>query len=91
MRFIVSEPSRETLCPTCNKPSDKPYRVYFQGVEDGTLSDRIMQGCVDDFHTGHVTGRDADWHNRPDAVRVREAMARRRGQISDYFAVRSHD
>lgn len=80
VRFVVSNPSRELCCPTCNKPAASPYRVRF-----GLKSDNpILQGCVDDFHSGHLSGQDKEWHERPDSIRVRENMAKHRREVLGY-------
>lgn len=49
------------LCPTCNKPADKPYR----NVVDG----HIVGGCIDNFHSGaYLSEADWEWHTRDSAM-----------------------
>ena len=63
---------RKDRCPICNKDADAPYRVYFEQSNEN----RVLQGCVAEFHTGHLSGQDLEWHNREDAVRVRKHLGR---------------
>lgn len=65
-------------CPTCTRASDLPYRVY---DERGN----VLQGCIDEFHTGHLVtpSASASWHHRPDAKRIRSVRkASRDGYVS---------
>ena len=53
------------LCPICFAPSHSPFRMW--------EGDKIIGGCVDDFHTGHlvVPSQSASFHNRTDAKTIR--------------------
>ena len=53
-------------CPTCFNPPSRPYRSHDK-------SGKIVQGCVDHFHTGHLVtaSESALWHNRPAAKKLR--------------------
>jgi len=65
-------------CPTCGKPARNPYRRVSGG--------RTVEGCVDKFHTGHLSGKDAQWHNRPEAKQVRSQMSSRNPKGQQNFA-----
>ncbi len=44
-------------CPTCTHTAESPYRRYVDG--------KIVEGCVDVFHTGAIPKSDQDsikWH-----------------------------
>lgn len=72
---------KSEVCPTCGKAPAKPYRLY--GV-----SGIVVSGCVDHFHAAHlvIPSRDADWHNRPVAKRIRAASrAMRCGFVTEYY------
>jgi hypothetical protein len=58
-----------TLCRTCNKPVDNPYR---RRNTDGN----IVEGCVAEDHSGQIfsTQDDLNWHNRYEAVKIRNAI-----------------
>lgn len=58
-------------CTTCCRPAASPFRVF---DEFG----KVINGCVDDFHTGHLTpiSESAWWHNRPEAKRIRKGLAK---------------
>lgn len=55
-----------TTCTTCNRPVTSPTRRF----DD---RGRVVQGCVDDSHTGHlmVPSESARWHDRPAARAIR--------------------
>jgi len=59
----------KTYCPTCTQNQCSPFRSYDE-------CGRIVAGCIDNFHTGHLTPISAsnDWHNRPEAKRYRMAV-----------------
>lgn len=59
----------EARCNTCGRPASAPFRRYAEG--------KIVAGCVDDFHTGHLVTPSASsfWHNRPEAKKMRQAQA----------------
>lgn len=48
-------------CPICGKPVNAPSRRIVDG--------RIVEGCIDDSHTGHLTpGTNSHaWHHRKSA------------------------
>lgn len=54
-------------CSICGRLVAYPYRRRIDGV--------ITEGCVAEEHTPHVSGADAEWHNRPQAVTCRESLA----------------
>lgn len=65
-------------CPTCGRPSAAPYR-------ETDAHGKVLAGCVDEFHTGHLVtpSASAAWHARPDARRIRTASkAGRMGGIT---------
>ena len=59
----------EARCNTCGRPALAPFRRYAEG--------KIVAGCVDDFHTGHLVTPSASsfWHNRLEAKKMRQAQA----------------
>lgn len=58
------------ICHTCQRRADQPYRTRDAATGKDT------GGCVANFHTGHLLMRDAFWHNRPEAKRIRAATAK---------------
>lgn len=56
-------------CPTCTRSKYAPYRVYDQ-------RGHVVQGCIDDFHTDHLTPLSEcnRWHNRKEAKQMRKAI-----------------
>ena len=53
------------------------------GLQARNERGRLVQGCVDEFHTGHVMGEAAIWHNRPEAKKLRAALKLgRRGGVT---------
>ena len=52
-------------CTTCCRPVQTPYRRHDQGG-------KVVQGCVDSSHEGHVFGESGRWHNRPEAKLIRK-------------------
>jgi hypothetical protein len=56
-----------TTCNTCCRPAHSPWRVY---NENG----KVVHGCIDEFHSGHLVTPSANsaWHNRPVAVKLRQ-------------------
>jgi hypothetical protein len=44
-------------CGTCGKAVASPYRQYDR------ISGKIMYGCVDPAHSGHLYGESLRWHN----------------------------
>lgn len=68
--IAVAEHSND-ICGTCCRRADAPYRLYdSQG--------KITQGCVANFHTGHLVAisQSNHWHTRPEAKRIRAATAK---------------
>jgi len=63
--------SRADTCNTCTRGAASPFRVY---DERG----RVVEGCVDDFHTGHLVtpSESARWHNRSEAKAIRRSTAK---------------
>lgn len=56
-------------CNTCCRAADAPYRSYDQ-------AGKIVQGCVDVFHTASLSGiicQSTQWHGRPEAKKIRAA------------------
>lgn len=61
-------------CPTCGNAPSQPFRSY-------DTAGTIVSGCVDHFHSGRLTLCSAtnEWHERPEAKKVRAAMKAMRG------------
>lgn len=59
-----------THCPTCARPAHDPRTRYVGG--------RIVEGCVDAFHYGHVgtANNVAAWYYSPDAREIRTVALR---------------
>lgn len=55
-------------CPTCGRLAGAPFRSY----DD---RGRVVHGCVDAFHTGHLVtpSESVRWHGRPEAKEIRRA------------------
>lgn len=69
-------------CPICNRDAPSPARVY-------DASGKVLHGCVDHFHTGHLMtpSESAMWHARPAARKIRAAMkAGRDGCVTERAA-----
>jgi hypothetical protein len=63
-------------CNTCTRPVASPYRRYDQ-------AHKIIEGCVDAAHTGHLYGESLRWHMRPAAKEIRKRSTERlRGLLS---------
>jgi hypothetical protein len=56
----------DTRCTTCCRPAAAPYRRIVEG--------RIVEGCVDAIHTGHLIGASRDWHETLGAYQIRENL-----------------
>ena len=57
-------------CPTCNKSSDAPYREHAR--PDGSVpGGRVVAGCIDPIHTGHLYDESLRWHERKEAKELR--------------------
>lgn len=59
----------EPKCTTCGRPASSPYRRSVGG--------KIVEGCIDDVHTGHLYGSSLEWHNRPSAKEFRKTVKAR--------------
>lgn len=57
----------KTVCDTCGKPYNKPFRSY---DENG----KILSGCVDGCHTGMLIplSDSAFWHSRKESKDIRK-------------------
>lgn len=57
------------ICNTCGRKANDPFRSHDQ-------SGKIVHGCIDDIHTGHLVTPSASsaWHNRPAAKQHRAAV-----------------
>jgi len=64
IRAISPAENASDICPTCCRRADQPAR-------DRDSSGKETAGCVANFHSGHLLMRDAFWHNRPEAKRIR--------------------
>ncbi len=53
-------------CPICTREAAAPARRR-------DANGRIVEGCVDAFHTGALYGESRAWHDRPGAVKLRAA------------------
>ncbi len=62
-------PAEVTQCPTCTRGKYEPFRRY-------DAEGRITMGCIDDFHSGHLTPISASnsWHERKSARAHRAAV-----------------
>lgn len=56
-------------CTTCGRSAASPYRRSVGG--------KIVEGCIDDAHTGHLYGDSLRWHMRPEAKAFRASMKSR--------------
>jgi hypothetical protein len=66
-------------CPLCGRAPNSP------GMQARNERGRMVQGCVDEFHTGHVFGEAARWHNRPEAKKLRATLKTgRMGGVTHY-------
>jgi hypothetical protein len=72
-----------TQCPTCTRSKYDPFRRYDE-------RDRVIAGCIDDFHTGHLTPISAsnDWHNRKFAKAHRRAIREHLHTLRPYAEAR---
>jgi len=63
--------SNPDMCPICGRAAGSPYRVY----DD---RGKVIQGCVSDFHTGHLVtpSESARFHARKEAVAIRRRLAK---------------
>lgn len=61
-------PNTSDTCRTCGNAVSAPFRSW-------DTSGRIVHGCVDGDHTGHIVGYESlRWHNRPEAKAARKAL-----------------
>ena len=52
------------VCVTCTRPVESPYRRH-------DARGHVIEGCIDESHTGHLYGESLRWHNRPVAKKLR--------------------
>lgn len=64
-------------CPVCCQRADAPFRRHDQ-------SGRIIHGCVDAFHTGHLVtlSSSSAWHNSTGAQEIRRQELARLKEIA---------
>ncbi len=55
----------EDRCNTCVRPVASPYRRK-------DASGKIVEGCIDPCHEGHIFGDSLRWHMRPAAKALRK-------------------
>lgn len=69
----TTQTAEQTSCNTCGNSKYAPFRSYNE-------EDRIVMGCVDGFHTGHLVtpSQSSSWHVRPEAKKIRAALKRGR-------------
>lgn len=62
-------------CPTCTRSKYDPFRQYVDG--------KIVAGCVDDYHTGHLVSISAtnSWHYSKQAKEIRATAAKHKRNI----------
>lgn len=67
-----SNPTGDT-CNTCGRAAGSPYRIF-------DARGKVIAGCVDDFHTGHLVtpSESSFWHNRPEAKKIRAILKKGR-------------
>lgn len=65
---------KNVRCNTCTRPLASPFRRSVGG--------KIVEGCVDDSHTGHIYGESLRWHMRPAAKEIRKASKERLREIT---------
>jgi hypothetical protein len=63
-----------SFCPTCTRSYELPYRRQ-------DASGKIVEGCVDKCHTGHLYGNSLAWHERKEAKAIRKSMADHRKRV----------
>ena len=63
----LEDAMREQTCNTCNRPANRPFRVYDE------RNTKVTMGCVDAFHSGHLItpSESSFWHNRSEARHIR--------------------
>ena len=57
-------------CNTCTRPVASPFRRF-------DSNGKVIEGCVDAAHTGHIYGESLRWHMRPAAKEIRKAATER--------------
>jgi len=62
-----AEPRLPSSCSTCGRSAGAPYRRMVAG--------KIVEGCVDEFHTGHLHGSSLEWHTSRDGRTIRRRTA----------------
>lgn len=65
------------VCTTCFCPPNSPKHI--RGRDRG----HVVQGCVGAAHVGYVFGESARWLNRPEAKKIRKALAHIAPTIDD--------
>lgn len=75
-RANPSEYTPNAICGTCGRRANDPFRSYDQ-------NGKIVHGCIDDTHTGHLVTPSASsaWHNRPEAKKHRAAIKKHLGSL----------
>jgi hypothetical protein len=73
-----------TSCPICGRGPSIPARTF-------DVRGKVLSGCVDEFHTGHLTlGESSFWHHRPEARKIRATMkAGRDGFVTQFSLTQS--
>lgn len=71
---LVAEVTRTIKCTTCGRDPGSPYRRSDQ-------RGKIIEGCIDDAHTGHIYGTSLRWHMRPAAKQLRKESKARLKEI----------
>lgn len=68
---------KEDRCPTCTRSKYDPFRGY-------DITGKINMGCIDDYHTGHLTpiSQSSAWHNRKEAKGWRQAVTKHKKLIT---------
>lgn len=61
-----------THCNTCTRPVGSPFRRYDQGS-----GHKIVAGCIDAAHDGHLYGNSLAWHMRPESKKLRAEAKKR--------------
>lgn len=82
-RVVRSHMDKDARCTTCARSAGDPYRRRVGG--------KIVEGCIDDAHTGHLYGESLRWHMRPEAKSYRaSAKSRLRELLKPLSRSRTH-
>lgn len=68
------------ICPICGRAPYSPFRTWHA---DG----KVLAGCVDHFHNGHLqrASVSSHWHSRPEARRIRASLKDMRdGYVTEF-------